>query len=71
MSDLVVDDIPFGSDWLEAVSTAIGLSIEDLKELIQTWLTLGKTAAEMEQRLTMLAMINGKTLVFAKKTNLS
>ena len=58
-------------EWLEAVGKAIGEDATTVKGLIVNWVTLGKNAKEIQQRLTILAQQNGKRLFFSNPAQLS
>lgn len=57
--------------WLEAVGAAIGCSGTIVEMLIESWITLGKTSKDMQERLIILAQHNGKTLYFSDPDHLS
>jgi hypothetical protein len=66
VSDMIQIDQPFpAKEWFQAVGKAIGASPEVVEALMESWVILEKSGKEMEERLTILAKLNGKKLIFS------
>jgi hypothetical protein len=68
MVDEIIDHHYPSIEWLQTVSDAVGFSPEVIKSLIDSWHFLGKTSKEMQERLIILAELNGKKLFFSDPT---
>lgn len=59
-------DKPFpDTEWFRAVGLAIGASTDVVIALMESWVLLGKTSKQIQDRLSILAKYNGKELIFS------
>jgi hypothetical protein len=62
----MTQELTIPKTWLEKVAIAVGISKDELHDMVHRMFQRGSSKAEIEQAMVFLAKSNGKTLSFVR-----